>query len=116
MTKNRFAVVPVERRTMDGIIFASKKEMLRYYDLKMLKMANEISDLELQPKFPVFISSKTGMVPFCTYTADFRYKLKDGTVVVEELKSTGTAKDAAYRLRRKAAEIFHGMKVNVIIK
>ena len=112
MSKNRFSVVEPDRRTMDGKLFASKKEMLRYADLKMLERAKEISKLEMQPKFAVFINDK----PFCTYTADFRYVDKNGEVVIEELKSTGTAKDAAYRLRKKAAELYHGIKVNVIIK
>jgi len=112
MAKNKFIVVEPERRTMDGIVFASKKEMLRYADLKMLQKAKEISDLQLQPKFPVLLNEQL----LCTYTADFSYTTKEGKAVIEELKSTGTAKDAAYRLRKKAAEIYYGMKVNVIIK
>ena len=112
MPKNRFAVVEPERRTMDGILFSSKKEMVRYAELKMLERAKEIKGLELQPKFPVHLNGKL----LCTYTADFKYTTKDGKEIVEELKSSGTAKDAAYRLRKKAAEIFYGIEVNVIIK
>ena len=56
MAKNRFVVVAPDRRTLDGILFASKKEMMRYADLKMLQKANEISGLEVQPKFPVAIN------------------------------------------------------------
>ena len=118
MAKNRFAVVEPERRTMDGFVFASKKEMLHYADLKMLQKAKEISNLELQPKFPVFLESKdkTKEGLLCTYTADFAYNTKDGERVIEQLKSSGTAKDAAYRLRKKAAEMYYGIKVNVIIR
>jgi hypothetical protein len=112
MAKNRFAVVEPERRTMDGILFSSKKEMVRYAELKLLEKAKEISNLELQPKWHVHINGKL----FCTYTADFAYQTKGGEVVVEELKSTGTAKDAAYRLRKKAAELYWGINVTVIIK
>lgn len=115
--RNRFAVVAPELRTLDGIVFASKKEMARYAELKIGVRANIISDLELQPKFPVFLKSKddTKEALFCTYTADFRYK-KDGVEVIEELKSSGTAKDAAYRLRKKAAELYYNMKISVLIK
>lgn len=112
MAKNRFAVVEPERRTMDGIVFASKKEMIRYAELKLLEKAKEIHNLEVQPKFHVSIKDKL----FCTYTADFTYLDKNGMTVIEELKSTGTAKDAAYRLRKKAAELYYGIKINVIIK
>jgi hypothetical protein len=32
-------------------------------------------------------------------------------VIYEEVKSTGSVKDAAYRLRKKAAELYHGVKI-----
>lgn len=109
--KNRFNVSPVEERTLGGVVFASKKEMKRYAELQLLQRAGEVQDLELQPEFRVSINDQH----FCTYTADFAYTEK-GQRVIEELKSTGTAKDAAYRLRKKAAELFYGIKVKVIIK
>jgi len=108
---NRFNVSPVEERTLDGIAFASKKEMRRYAELRLLQKAGEVQDLELQPEFRVSINGEH----YCTYTADFAYTEK-GERVVEELKSTGTAKDAAFRLRKKAAELFYGIKVRMIIK
>ena len=109
--KNRFAVAPVEQRTFDSIVFASKKEMKRYTELWLLVRAKVIQDLELQPEFKVSINDQH----YCTYTADFAYT-QNGERIIEELKSTGTAKDAAYRLRKKAAELFHGVKIRVIIK
>ena len=108
---NRFKVSPVEERTLGGVVFASKKEMKRYAELRLLERAGEVQDLELQPEFRVSINGEH----FCTYTADFSY-IEKGQRVIEELKSTGTAKDAAYRLRKKAAELFYGIKVKVIIK
>ena len=109
--KNRFKVSPVEERTLGGVVFASKKEMKRYAELRLLQRAGEVQDLELQPEFRVSIAGQH----YCTYTADFAYTEK-GERIVEELKSTGTAKDAAFRLRKKAAELFYGIKVRMIIK
>lgn len=107
----RFPVVAKELRTMDGHIFASKREMKRYADLKMLERAGEIRDLELQPKFPVEIGGKH----FCTYTSDFRYwNVRLGEYVIEDCKSSGTAKDASYRLRKKAAQLAHGITVTEV--
>jgi len=77
----------------------------------LLQRAGEVQDLELQPEFRVSINGQH----YCTYTADFAYT-ENGERVVEELKSTGTAKDAAYRLRKKAAELFYSIKIKVIIK
>ena len=36
------------KQTIDGHVFASKKEAQRYSELKMLEKAGEISNLELQ--------------------------------------------------------------------
>lgn len=108
----RFQTVEPARRTMDGVVFASQKEMKRYAELKILVRAGEITELALQPKFEIDANGEH----YCTYTADFSYIEKDGTVVVEEVKSTGTAKDAAYKLRKRAAEIAFGITVREIIK
>src|SRR6185503_13093134 len=106
--RSRFQVAPKIERTLDGITFASKKEATRYATLKLLERAGKIRDLKLQPKFPVEINGR----PFTIYSADFSYYDRElGRVVIEDSKSTGTAKDAAYRLRRKAAELAHGIVV-----
>jgi hypothetical protein len=107
--KGRFPVAPREQRTMDGIVFASKGEMMRYAELKLLERAGKISHLELQPKFPVTINGK----PFCTYSADFAY-FENGARVVEDVKSTGTLKDTAWRLRKKAAELMFNFRVREV--
>jgi hypothetical protein len=110
---NRFKVAPVEERTFEGIVFASKREMMRYANLRLMERGGAISQLSVQPEFKVEING----LHFCTYTADFKYfdALLDKWVI-EEVKSSGTAKDAAYRLRKKAAELFFGIKITVILK
>ena len=109
----RFPVSPTHARTLDGICFDSKREMQRYAELKMLERAGEITKLELQPAFQTFVSGK----PFCRFTADFSYWKDNGTaLVIEEVKSTGTQKDAAYRLRKKAAELQYGFTVVEVVK
>ena len=107
----RFQPVEKHRRTMDGIVFASMKEMRRYQELKLLERARKIHDLRCQPSFKVEING----FPFCRYTADFQYLDETGLVVFEEVKSTGTAKDAAYRLRKKAFELAYGFTVTEVI-
>jgi hypothetical protein len=109
----RFAVAPIEARTLDGIVFASKKEMMRYADLKLLQRAGVICELECQPSYDVMINGEK----LCRYTADFRYRdVQFGNYTTEEVKSSGTEKDAAYRLRMRAAELFFGIKVSVIVR
>jgi hypothetical protein len=106
--RSRFQVAPKEQRTLDGITFASKGEMQRYATLKLREKIGEITSLELQPKFPVEISGER----LCVYTADFSYYDRIlGRAIIEDRKSSGTAKDAAYRLRKRAAELAHGIEV-----
>jgi Protein of unknown function (DUF1064) len=111
--RSRFQVAPKIERTIDGVVFASKKEAARYGLLKLREKIGEISDLKLQPRFPVEIGGER----LCVYTADFSYYDRQlGRVVIEDSKSTGTAKDAAYRLRKRAAELAHGITVDEVIK
>jgi len=112
--RSRFQVAPEIERTLDGITFASKKEATRYATLKLLERAGKISDLKLQPKFPVEINGR----PFTTYSADFSYYDRElGRVVIEDVKSLGgTSKDPAFRLRKKAAELAHGIEVVEVLR
>ncbi len=86
--------------TIDGHTFDSKKEAKRYGELKLLEMAGEISNLELQPKFDKFSingeilrypNKKNGALGSpVTYTADFRYVETGKGVVVEDVKGMDT--------------------------
>jgi hypothetical protein len=110
--RSRFQVAPKAERTVDGVVFDSKKEATRYATLRLLERAGKIEDLRLQQKFPVEINGSH----YCTYTADFVYfDCHLGREVIEDTKSTGTAKDAAYRLRRKAAELSHNIKIDEVL-
>lgn len=108
--RGRFPVAPREERTIDGKTFASKGEAQRYAELKLMERAKVISRLEIQPSFDVHINGQK----LCTYTADFSYLDAAGDLVIEDKKSSGTAKDPAYRLRKKAAELAHGIRVREV--
>lgn len=110
--RGRFPVVPSESRTMGGVTFDSKREMLRWAELQLLQRAGEITELKRQVSYSVSIAS----VHFCKFTPDAEYIDRHGVKVFEDVKSSGTAKDTAYRLRKKAFEIFYGVKVTEIIR
>ncbi len=112
--RGRFGVVKPDQRTVDGITFASRKEMNRYLQLKLLERAGEIVELECQPEFVVSIAGER----FCRYRADFRYRRAlSGEYVIEDVKGDGkggTRGDAAYKLRKTAAELFYRMTVTEV--
>ena len=87
--------------TIDGITFQSKREATRYSELKLLQRAGEIFDLQRQVPFTLIPKqTRDGKVierP-CVYKADFVYKEKDGTEVVEDVKGVCTKE---YRIKKK---------------
>ena len=97
---------------VDGIRFDSKAEARRYGELKMLQQANEIADLEIQPKFSIDVNGKH----ICDYIADFRYRnvRYDQGVVVEDVKSEPVRKNRAYRLKVKLMAAVHGISITEV--
>ena len=89
------------KTVVDGITFDSKKEATRYAELKLLQRAGEIFDLQRQVPFTLIPKqTRDGKVierP-CVYKADFVYKDKDGTEVVEDTKGMRTKE---YVIKRK---------------
>lgn len=93
------------RKTVcDGITFDSEREAKRYRELTFLERVGQISELELQPRFPISIAG----VPIrytsgrqVTYVADFRYRDSSGRVVVEDAKGMRTP---VYKLKRALVE------------
>lgn len=110
--KGRFPRSPKSARTMGGIVFDSKREMLRWIELQRLEQAGEIHELQRQPSYPITING----YHFCKFTPDFRYIDRHGRVAIEDVKSTGTRKDAAYRLRKRAFELTYGLVVMEVMK
>ena len=99
MGRIRIRVAPKEDRTADGIVFASKREMVRYSELRMLEQSKIISDLTLQPEFPLMVNG----VIVCKYRADFRYRDQTNRVVIEDSKGMKTE---IYKIK---AKLFHAV-------
>ena len=53
----------------DGYTFDSQAEAAEYGRLKLLQMANEISGLQVHPRFPLEVNGKR----ICVYEADFSF-------------------------------------------
>jgi hypothetical protein len=97
---NKYYVSDKENRIQDNITFSSKKEMVRYNELKQLLQLGQISDLILQPKFVLqdkFFDNTGKLHRAICYVADFQYKLK-GLDVVEDTKGFCTD---VYKLKKK---------------
>ena len=104
--RNKYNAIKVDA---DGYTFDSKAEHKRYCELKLLFRARAISQLAVHPAFVVGCGIR--------YIADFSY-YREGEnpgFVVEDVKSTATAKSAVFRLKAKLFHEKHGFHVTIIM-
>ncbi len=87
--------------TVDGILFDSVKEANRWLQLKAMQTRAEISELRRQVVFvlaPAVILDGRKKKQL-TYVSDFTY-LENGKQVVEDTKSSMTARLPVYRIKK----------------
>jgi hypothetical protein len=92
-----------EPEYLDGHRFASRKEALRYIQLRALQRGGHLSGLELQPSYDLHV----GSIRVARYVADFRYR-EGERVVVEDVKGVRTP---LYRLKKKMVEAEYGFRI-----
>ena len=106
-----------ERVTINGIVFDSIAEADRYRVLRVMEKNGRISDLKCHPRWEIIPAQKPeghrGFLP-AHYTADFSY-VKDGKLIVEDVKSEYTRQEEDYVLRRKLMLLVHGIYVEEVV-
>ena len=109
----------------NGVIFDSKKEYNRYFELTLLSRSGAIKGLKRQVKFELIpaqyepdIINPRGKVKkgklierAVSYIADFVYTDENGKTVVEDTKGFRT-KD--YIIKRKLLLYMHGIRIKEI--
>ena len=102
-----------KRIVLDGIRFDSKKEAIRWAELRMLEKAGKISGLERQVRFELvpaqYVGGRLKERP-CVYVADFRY-LEGGKAVVEDTKGVKTPE---YIIKRKLLLKVYGIAIKEV--
>lgn len=80
-------------------------EVRRYQELLFLEKQGLIKNLARQPKFILqegFRYKKERACVSIKYTADFQYfDIKKNITIIEEVKSSYTEQESAYRIRRR---------------
>ena len=114
------------RTVVNGIVFDSKKEARRYYELLCLERSGAIYGLQRQVKYILIPAQyeecdevyKKGKMKGqkkkgkllereCSYIADFVYQ-ENGDTVVEDCKGMRTE---AYKIKRKLMLYIHGIRL-----
>lgn len=106
---SKYNAQPTVVENADGSVirFDSKREARRYGELCLLVRAGEISDLELQVKYPLIVNgTKIGV-----YIADFRYRSKDGLQHTEDSKGVRTA---VYALKKRIVKALYGIDIEEV--
>lgn len=124
--KNKYG----NRKTVvNGIEFDSRKEAVRYQELRLLERAGKISGLRLQEKFILIPSQREASTEVyksgpqkgrrkpgkllekeCSYIADFCYT-ENGEIVVEDTKGFRTE---VYKIKRKLMLERYGIRIREI--
>lgn len=108
-------IVGAKPIVVDGIKFPSQREAARWQDLRLLEIANHISNLKRQVPFPLNgqdgpVKTPTGKQMF--YLADFTYRDSrlNGALVVEDAKGWPTE---VYKIK-KAILAAQGVEVKEV--
>ncbi len=89
--------------------YASKREANRAADLQLLERIGEITELEFQVRYELIPKQEGERA--VTYTADFRYRDKQGKLHVEDSKGMKTQQ---YIIRRKLMLWIHGVRIEEV--
>lgn len=98
---------------VDGIKFDSAREANRWWELRMLEQAGEITDLARQVKYeliPAQYKDKKCIERGVSYIADFVYVMS-GKTIVEDVKGCRTKE---YIIKRKLMLWVHGIRVREV--
>ena len=105
------------RTTIDGIVFDSKSEMNRWFELKMLEKAGKVRNLERQVRYELVlpdgdpILTKTGRVAI--YTPDFVYQENIGDEWVDIVEDHKGYTEDGSQLRISVFEAIFKKKVKI---
>lgn len=111
-------------------VFDSQKELDRWDLLQIMEQRGEISDLQRQVSYVLVpsqyikvwktvrkkevLKDKRVEAPI-TYRADFQYRLPDGKLIVEDVKSEVTRRLPEYVMKRKLMLWIHGIKLTEVL-
>ena len=87
-----------QKTIVDNITFDSRKESIRWQELKLLEESGNIKNLERQKRFQIVPKTKGERAVY--YVADFVYE-QDGKLICEDTKSVITKSNSTYIIKRK---------------
>lgn len=100
----------VKTQTLDGEVFDSKKESVRWCQLLLLQKAGIIKHLQRQVKYELIPKQKGEKA--CAYVADFVYTdCESGQTVVKDVKGHRTE---VYKIKKKLMLYVHNIRIREV--
>lgn len=94
---------------VDGEYFASKKELARWQDLKLLEKAGKITDLKRQVTFPLIVNGYL----VGKYRADAVY-VENGKKIIEDVK--GRRDGLPYQMFKLKAQLVKALYGQTVVE
>lgn len=91
-------------------LFDSKAESARYAQLHWWRKAKQISNLVVQPEYPIEVAGV--VVGKCI--ADFSYTDNEGHHIVEDIKGGNATDTAISKFKRKCVVAQYGINIQVV--
>ena len=91
-----------------GYVFDSRKEFMRWCELRLMERSGLIQSLRRQVKFELI--PKQDGERACYYIADFVYCDQSGNTIVEDCKGFSTD---AFKIKRKLFQWRYNMKIKI---
>ena len=105
--RGRITVSPKEERTLDGVVYHSKKEMQHHAGLMLEQQAGYISELKRQEPYKLIVNG----VHITTYYADHVYKDSFGALVIEDTKGSKETTTEEFRMKKLLMKALYGIDV-----
>ena len=86
VSASKYHTASKEKRTWEGIVFDSLREMTIFQQYSLLLRSGQLTSLERQVRFPLVVNGIT----VCTYVADIRLTWADGRTELAEVKGYWT--------------------------
>lgn len=106
-----------KKTEIGGITFDSKAEAARWSQLRLLERAGRIAELRRQVTYVLVPSVKfagaRASKPAIRFIADFEY-VEAGARIVEDVKSSVTAKLPAFQMKRHLMKHIHNIDVRIV--
>ena len=103
-----------KKTIIDGITFASKKEALRYSELKLLQKAGIVKNFVCQPVYPLqdgYKRSDGKRIRPINYVGDFFIVYTDGRMELEDVKGVETE---VFKIKRKLLEAKYDLVLKIV--